>query len=97
MMVALKTILRDYCKIILKILFEGVAFLIPALLLGLMLQVLFYPAAETLPFAPSVVAMVAFSVAFSKNYCFLEEEKYGLFESAESETADSTLSDFADR
>jgi hypothetical protein len=76
--------------------FEGLAFLIPALILGVLLQVLFFPTAETLPFAPSVVAMVAFSVAFSKNYCFLEKEKYGIFEPTESETTESTLSDFAD-
>lgn len=95
-MVELQTILRDYGKIVLKVVFEGIAFLTPALILAFTFRVLFYPASDGFPLAPSGIAVVTFSVAFSKNYCFLEEDKYGLVKSEESDREERTLSDFAD-
>lgn len=94
-MANLKELLRDYVEIIAKVVLEGIAFLVSALILGKGLHIVFYPGTDLLPFAPSAVAVVTFSVAFSKNYCFLEEDKYGLFPE-KTESTKKTISDYTD-
>jgi len=73
-------LLKDYLLSSIKITAEAIAWLILAGIIGKGLQLVLYGGISGMPLGPAAIAAVVFSVSFSQNYCFLQDDKYGLLQ-----------------